>query len=119
MGADNIEVEFTAQSFLHYLHVEETKEAAAEAEAEGDGAFGVKGEGGVVKVEFLQAVANFLIFVGTDGVDTTEDHGADFFVAGEGFIGAGGDGGDGVAAFYILSVTQGADNIADLPLFQY
>ena len=41
-SGDDVHVELAVEAFLHYFHVEQSEEAAAEAEAEGNGTFGRK-----------------------------------------------------------------------------
>ena len=99
VGGDDVHVELAAEAFLDDLHVEETKEAAAEAEAEGGGAFVLEGEGGVVDLKLAHRDLESLEVGGVDGVDAGEDHGANLFEAGEG-LGAGiAFEGDGIADF--------------------
>ena len=43
-GGDEVEVEFALEALLNDFHVEQAEEAAAEAEAEGDGTFGLEEE---------------------------------------------------------------------------
>src|SRR6058998_3017955 len=77
--------------------MEQTEEAATEAEAKGDGRLGLEREGCVVEAKLFEGVAEHGVFVRVDGVEAGEDHGLDVFEAGEG-LGAGVlDGGDGVA----------------------
>ena len=56
-GGDEVEVELALEPLLDDLHVEQAQEAAAEAEAEGDRALGLVGDGRVVEVELLERVA--------------------------------------------------------------
>ena len=51
IGRDDVHVVLAPQALLDDFHVQETQEAAAESEAEGDGAFGLEDEGGVVELE--------------------------------------------------------------------
>ena len=56
-GGDEVEIEFALEALLNDLHVEQAEEAAAEAEAEGDGAFGLEEEGGIVEAKFFEGFA--------------------------------------------------------------
>ncbi len=54
-GGDEVEVELALEALLNDLHVQQAEEAAAEAEAEGDGAFRLEEEGRVVEASFSRA----------------------------------------------------------------
>ena len=56
-GGDEVEIEFALEALLDDLHVEQAEEAAAEAEAESDGAFRLEEEGGIVEAQLLESVA--------------------------------------------------------------
>ena len=114
MRVDDVEVELAPQPLLHDLHVEKPEEAAPEAEAEGDGAFRMEGEGRVVQVELLKPLAHLLEVLGPDGVDAAEDHRAHLGVAGERLLGAVAGCGEGVAVLDLLGVLDGADDVAHL-----
>ena len=113
VGGDDVAVEFAAEALLDDLHVEQAEEAAAEAEAEGDGAFGVPGEGGVVELELFEAGADLLVLVRGDGVEAAEDHRLDLAEAGERLGGGVGLRRDRVAGADVLGVLDGADDVAD------
>ena len=118
VGGDDVHVEFAAEAFLDDLHVKEAEEAAAEAEAEGGGAFGGEGEGGVVDLELAHGDLESLVVGGIDGVDTGEDHGADFLESWEG-LGAGLVlEGDGVADFDFGGGFHVGDDVADVSGFE-
>ena len=55
-GCYEVEVIFALKALLYYLKMEQTEEAAAEAEAQGDGAFRLVAHGGVVELQFFQRV---------------------------------------------------------------
>ena len=112
-GGDEVEVELALQALLNDFHVQQAEEAAAEAEAEGDGAFRLEEEGGVVELEFFERVAKQGVLVGIDGVDAGEDHGLDFFKAGQGVGGGARVFGDGVADAGVRDVFDGGDEEAD------
>jgi len=114
VGGDDIHVELAAEAFLDDFHVEEAEESAAEAEAEGDGGFGLEGEGGVVDLQLGHGALEVLVVAAVDGVDAGEDHRLDLLVAGEGF-GAGVSGiGDGVADLDLGGGLHVGDEVADI-----
>jgi hypothetical protein len=63
--------------------MQQAEEAAAEAEAEGDGGLRLEGEAGVVEAELFERVAQHGVLVRVDGVEAGEDHALDVFEAGE------------------------------------
>src|SRR5260370_21221899 len=63
--------------------MEQTKEAAAEAEAQSYRGLGLKGEAGIVEPKLLERVAQHRVLVRVDGVQTGEDHALDVFKAGQ------------------------------------
>ena len=50
VGGDKVEVELTLQPLRDDLHVQQAQETAAEAKAQGDGGFRLKGQRGVVEL---------------------------------------------------------------------
>jgi len=48
-GGDEFEAELAFEALLDNFHVQQAEEAAAEAEAEGDGTFGLEEEGRIVE----------------------------------------------------------------------
>ena len=88
-GGDEVEIEFALQALLDDFHVEQAEEAAAEAEAERDGAFRLEEERRIVEAQFLQRFAQLGVLVRVDGVESGEDHGLDFFEAGQRLRGRG------------------------------
>ena len=73
-GGDDVHVEFAVEALLDDFHVEQAEEAAAETESEGEGAFRVERERGVVELELLQRGAQVFVLVGLHGIDAREDH---------------------------------------------
>ena len=112
-GGDEVEIEFALQTLLNDFHVEQAEEAAAEAEAEGDGTFGLEEERRIVEAKFFEGFAQLGVLVGVDGVESGEDHGLDFFEAGQGFDGGIGVVGDGVADFGVGDVLDVGDDESD------
>ena len=86
-GRDEVEVELALQPLLDDLHVQHAEEAAAEAEAEGDGALRLVGERSVVELELVKGVAQVGIFGAVLRVDAAVDHGPGGGVAGQGLGG--------------------------------
>ena len=64
--------------------MEESQEAAAEPEAEGDGALGHEVKGGVVDLELAHSGLELLEVRGVDRVNAAVDHRLDFLESGEG-----------------------------------
>ena len=93
--------------------MEQAEEAAAEAEAEGDGGFGLEGEAGVVEAKLFEGVAEHGVLVRVDGVEAGEDHGLDVFEAGKGSAQGASIVGDGVADFGVGYVLDGGNEEAD------
>ena len=58
---DQLKVKFALQTLLDYLHMQHAKEAAAEAEAQRNGALRLKRERGVVELELFQRVAQIRV----------------------------------------------------------
>ena len=112
-GGDEVERVLALEALLNNFEVEQAEEAAAKAEAEGDGGLGLEGEAGVVEAKFFEGVAEHGVLVRVDGVEAGEDHGLDVFEAGEGFGAGALDGGDGVADLGVGYVFDGGDEEAD------
>ena len=93
--------------------MEQAEEAAAEAEAERDGAFGLEEERGVVEPKLLQRFAQQGVFVGVDRVEAGEDHGLDFFETGQRFDRGAIVIGDGVADLGVGNVLDVGDKEAN------
>ena len=60
---DEIHVVLALQPLLHDVHVQETKEARAEAEAERLGAFGLKTQRRIVKLKLREGVAQRVVLI--------------------------------------------------------
>ena len=71
---DEVEVIFALETLENDLHVQQTKEAAAEAEAEGDGIFLRVAHRGVVQLQFFQRVTQIAVFRAVRRVHAGEDH---------------------------------------------
>ena len=96
-GGNQIEIVFPLQTLLNDLHVQQPQKAAAEAEAQSNGAFRLVAHGGVVELQLFQRVPQVLILSAVGGVDAGEHHGLGGTVAGQGLGGGIFHAGDGVA----------------------
>ena len=113
-GGDDVHIELAVEALLHYLHVEQAQEAAAETEAEGYRRLGHEGERGIVELELFQRGAQVLIVRRVDGIDTGKHHRLDFLKTGDGLIAGLVDVGNGIAHLDFLGVLDAADDIAHL-----
>ena len=82
-GGDQVDIEFALQALLHDLQVQQAEEAAAEAEAERDGVFGLEVEGAVVEPQLFERVAQQAVLVGFHRVESGEHHRLDLLEAGQ------------------------------------
>ena len=80
---DQIKIKLAFQTFLNDLHVQHTKEAAAETKAQCNRGLGLKGQRCVVELELFQRIAQVGILGTILGVDTTVDHGLCLAIAGQ------------------------------------
>ena len=94
--------------------MKEPQEAATEAGAEGQGAFGFVHERGVVELELLEHGAEFLELVGLHRIHAREHHGLHLLEAGDGFGGGVRGGCYGVAHLHFLCALDAADGVADV-----
>ena len=94
---DKVKVIFPFKAFQNNLHVKQTEEAAAEAEAQCGGGLRLKAEGGVVQGELVEGVPQVGIFRAVKGVNSGVNHGANLLVAGQRLRGRVFRKGDGVA----------------------
>ena len=94
--------------------MQKPEEAAAEAEAERDGGFRLKGEGGVVELELFERVAQVGVFGAVLRVDARKDHRQYLAVAGQGLGGGILGVGDGVADGGIPHRLDRGGDVADL-----
>ena len=113
-GGDQREPELALEPLLDDLHVEQAEEAAAEAEAERRRGLRLPHQRGVVEVELLERLLEFLDVLAVDREDAGEDHRRRLPVAGQrrgcGPLGVG----DGVADPAVADVLDGGDDVADL-----
>ncbi len=109
-----LKIELPLEALLDDLHMQHAQEAAAEAEAEGDGALRLKAQGSVVELELFQRVAQIRVLGAVLGVDPAEDHRTRGAVAGQGLGGRAQRSGDGVAHLRVGYVLDARREIADV-----
>ena len=73
-GRDEVHVELALETLLDDLHVEQSEEPAAKAEAERDRRFGLEEERRVVETKLLERLAQLLIPMSLDRIQSGEDH---------------------------------------------
>ena len=113
-GGDDVEIELTAQTLLHDLHVEQTEEATAEAEAQRDRALVVEGESRVVEVELLKALPDLLELVRGHRVDAAEHRGTQLLETRKRLVTAEARRGDGIADLDFAWILHRAHEITGL-----
>ena len=91
--------------------MEQSEESAAESESEGERAFGLEGERGVVELQLFERGAQVFVLVGLDGIDAGEDHGFYVLESGDRLPGGVCHRGDRIAD---LDVRRGFDSRADV-----
>ncbi len=111
-GGNQIQIELALQALLNDLHVQQTQEARAEAEAQRHRGLRLKGQRGVVELELIQRVAQILIIRAIGGVDAAVDHGLHLLVARQHFGGRAVGGGDGIAHAGICDLLDGRADVA-------
>ena len=94
--------------------MQHSEEAAAEAEAEGDGAFRLEGQAGVVELELFQRIAQVGVLAAVLGVDAAVDHRAHLAVAGQRLARGVLRAGHGVADLRFVDVLDAGGEVADL-----
>ena len=94
--------------------MQQAEEAAAEAEAEGNGIFLCIGHGGIVELQLLQRVAQVAVFAAVGRIDAGVDHGLHGLVAGQRLAAGVLHAGDGVADAGVRHGLDGGREIADL-----
>ena len=94
---DEVEHVLALKAFLNDLHVEQSEEAAAEAEAERDGGLSVERESRVVELELFERVLEVAVLRAVDGIDAAEYHRLSFSVARQRLGGGIRNEGNGVA----------------------
>ena len=96
-GDDEVEVELALEPLLDDLEMQQTQEAAAEAEAQGDRALRLVLEARVVQAQLAEAVAQVLVLGGVGRVHAAEHDRLDGRKPGSGAGGRLAVVGDGVA----------------------
>ena len=94
---NEVQIVFPLQALLDDFHVQKPQKAAAEAEAQGNGAFQLIAHGGVVEFQLFQGVPQVLVLGAVGGIDSGEYHGLNRTVAGQRLRGGMFYGGNGVA----------------------
>ena len=94
--------------------MQQTEEAATEAEPEGDRALRLEAEAGVVEVKLLHRFAQGRVVDARDGVDAGEDEALGGLVARQRLRGGSGDGGDGVADLGIADALEACGHVTDV-----
>ena len=105
-------VEFPLQSFLDDLHVEHTEKAATKTKTQRLGSFQFEGQGSIVQLQFVHAVAQLFKLICIHREDSREHHRFHFLKTPDHFgmwvVGQG----DGIPHFYFLRVFYTGDNIS-------
>ena len=73
-GDDQAQVELALQALLDDFHVEQSQEAAAEAEAQGRRRFGLVEQRGVVEHQLFERVAQLAVVRAVGRIETGKDH---------------------------------------------
>ena len=71
---DDIHPEFTEEPLLHYLHMEQPKEAASEPEPERKGRFRLEYKRSIIQLEFLKRGPELLILVSLHRIHSCKQH---------------------------------------------
>ena len=117
-GGDDIQIKFPFQPLGDDLHVQQAKEAAAEAEAQRGAGLQLKGEGGVVQLQLFQCILQVGVLGTVGGIDAAEHHRLDLTVAGQCFGGGIIGQRDGIAHAGVLHGLDAGGQIADLTSLQ-
>ncbi len=111
---DDVHVELPEKALLDDFQVQQSQEAAAEAEAQRQRTLRFVGEGSVVKLEFFQRGAQFLELGGIYRVKAGEDHGLHLFKARNGLCARRFYMGDGIAHLHLHGRLDARNDIADI-----
>ena len=103
---------FPFQPFLHHIHVEKAKEAAAETETQGLGRFRHKFQRRIVELKFFQCFLQIVIILAFDGIEAAENHGERLSIPRQRFGGAVFGGGNGIPHFAVLYILNAGCHIA-------
>src|ERR1700741_1439789 len=87
VGRDDVHVELAPEPFLHYFHMEQTKETAPEAIPKGDGTFGLINKGRIVDLQFAHRGLQMFEISGVDLIYPAENHRMNFLKSRQRFEG--------------------------------
>ena len=113
-GGYKVKVVFTLQTFLNYLHMEQTQKAAAESEAQSNGSLRLKGQGCVVEAKLVQSVPQIAVAGSVGRVNAAEHHWIYFAIAGKRLSAGTVRVGNGVANLCVAYGFYGRGDIAYL-----
>ena len=113
-GGNQVQVELALEAVAGDLHVQQPQEATAETEAQRHGGLGFPGQGGVVKLQLLQRLAERREVLLGDREQARVHHRLDLFEAVERLGRTLGCPGDGVADAGFANVLHTCDEVADL-----
>ena len=113
-GHDESEVVLALKPLLYDVHVQESEEAAAEAEAERDGSLGFKDERSVIELELFERFTQIVIVLAVLGVKPAKDHRRHAAVAGQSLGGGALRARHGVADAHVAHILQCTRNEPDL-----
>ena len=110
--SDYVHVKFAAEAFLNDFHMEQAEESAAETESEGNGAFRLEGQRGIIELELFKRGAEVFKVFSLNWVDSGKDHRLDFLEALNGLFTGAIDMGNSVAHFDFLAGFDSGDDIS-------
>ena len=113
-GRDDVEVVFTLNALLDYLHVEEPEESAAEAESQRDGGLRLEAQRSVVELELFQRVAEVYVLCAVRRVDAAEHHRVYLAVAGKRLFRRSVSGSYSIADLGLTDGLDGSRDVSDL-----
>ena len=113
-GGNQVEAELALQAVAGDFHVQQSQEAAAETKSEGDGGFGLEGEGGVVKLQLFQSIAQVREVGLGNGEKAGVNHRVWVLVSLEWGFGSAVGPGDGIAHLGLTDVFYAGNKVAHL-----
>src|SRR5260221_9728893 len=111
----HVEIRFPFEPLLNDLHVEQSEEAAAEAEAQGVARLRLEFETWIVDVKLRERVAQLLEVLPIRRIETAINHALRWPIAGQGFGRLVAGGRHRVANVNVADRLDIADQITDLP----
>ena len=111
---DDVHVVLALEPLLDDLHVKETEKAEAVAKAQRLARLRLVGERGVVELQLLQRIAQFVVVVRVAGVEAGKDHRLERLIAGQLFGGGPRGERNRVAHVQVLQGLEAGGDIADL-----